>query len=263
MKNETRDLLLEIARCPNIDLCYKGSSCVCNEIVRTQNSDKEKYQLPEPWNGKLETAKILVVSSNPSFSDDEDFPQMDWDDEKIIDFFDNRFNGIYTHVTKDNKVSVNNLDGTHGKAVTHWGYIRNRIAELLYNNCDALVKHGEDYCLTEVVHCKSEKEAGLNSLNISECYNKYFDRIMRLSNCKIVIIIGVTAFKALSASGIKISEGLLGNGNDKIYCEEIELESGVKKIFTYLDPINARKRQLKSFTKFPKEELDKIKNVLL
>ncbi|KNY27871.1 hypothetical protein [Pseudobacteroides cellulosolvens] len=262
MIKEARELLLNIARCQNVELYYKHSKCVCSEIIKTQNRKKEKFVLPEPWNGNLETAKVLVISSNPSFSDNEIFPKMDWHDEKIIDFFNNRFSSNYTYISKYNRVSIINLDGTHGKAEPFWGYIRNRIAELLYNNCSKLVKHGEDYCLTEIVHCKSKNENGLNCLTISECYNKYFNKIISLSNCKVVIIVGNKAFKTLITSGIKISEALLGEDDKKIYSEEVELENGNKKLFTYLDA-PASGKPLKSFNKFPKEELEKIKNILL
>ena len=262
MKKETRDLLLEIVRCPNIDACYKESGCVCNDIVKVQKCERENFSVPEPWNGDLENAKILFVSSNPSFNESENYPEMKWDDEKIIEFFDGRFNGKYTDVRKDNKVCVRNVDGANGKAEPYWGYIRNRTAELLYNNCEDMVKHGEDYCLTEVVHCKSKNEKGLNSSVISECYNKYFNRLVRLSNCKVIIIVGNKAFRTLTASGIKISEELLRKGDKKIYSEEVELENGVKKLFTYLDA-PAAGEPLKSFMKFPPEEFEKIKSILL
>lgn len=262
MKQETRDLLLEIAKCPNIDECYKEASCVCNEIVKTQVRDKEKFAVPEPWNGDLENAKILFVSSNPSFNESENYPEMNWNDEEIIEFFDGRFSGKYTNIRKDNKVCVKNVDGTSGKAEPFWGAIRKRTAELLYDGREKEVKHGKDYCLTEVVHCKSKNEKGLDSTVISECYNKYFNKLVKLSDCKVVVVLGHKAFRALAASGIKISEELLGKEDKKIYCEEIELEHGVRKLFTYLDH-PAAGEPLKSFTKFPKEELDKIKNVLL
>jgi hypothetical protein len=88
------DLLLEIARCPNFRACLANPEAehACGEIVRSQNvKGRKDFQVPEPWSGHLETAPILFLSSNPSISEDEQYPRLGWGDELIRDFFENRF----------------------------------------------------------------------------------------------------------------------------------------------------------------------------
>jgi len=70
--------LVTIARCPNLAACLDGGvpGHPCAAIVLNQWDGvsreerlgrwREAHQLPEPWDGHLETAPILFVSSNPS-----------------------------------------------------------------------------------------------------------------------------------------------------------------------------------------------------
>ena len=64
-----QDLLLQIARCPNVAHCLSGAgqSHPCSTIVNHQRTlgIHDPY-VPVPWIGHIETAPILFLSSNPS-----------------------------------------------------------------------------------------------------------------------------------------------------------------------------------------------------
>ncbi|MGJ0493228.1 hypothetical protein [Methylobacter sp.] len=76
MNPEVSKLLLEIARCPNVQKCYNESTKYhpCSSIVLTQNVALDAFHLPEPWNGEIDTAPILFISSNPSININEIYP---------------------------------------------------------------------------------------------------------------------------------------------------------------------------------------------
>ena len=90
MTKETKELLLEIATCP-----IKNSFVDCKTIKSVQD-DNETFQCAEAWNGDIENAKILFISSNPSYDKKEteklDNPSPNIQmtkEEELIDFFKN------------------------------------------------------------------------------------------------------------------------------------------------------------------------------
>lgn len=45
-----KKLILDISSCPNLKNC---EDTPCEKIVKSQNNQKNKRQLPEPWSGDL------------------------------------------------------------------------------------------------------------------------------------------------------------------------------------------------------------------
>ena len=82
------NIILEIAKCCEVEKAKLNDSHSCNKIVMSQN---DSFQLPEPWNGHLDNAEILFISSNPSIDPNENYPTASWKDEDIVSFFENRF----------------------------------------------------------------------------------------------------------------------------------------------------------------------------
>lgn len=129
---------------------------------------KETFHAPEPWNGNLEEAEILFVSSNPSFSEYETTPELaelegkevlpkfdspEWPLNKAQEFFEDRFK----HEEYWNK--------TWEGILKYAGYIleKTKSIESINNINDEKKKDiASSIALTEVVHCKSEKEIGVN-----------------------------------------------------------------------------------------------------
>src|SRR2546427_741399 len=97
LRKASMDLLRQITRCPNIQrwIASPQDSNPCSRIISVQDPKHVMslacHQVPEPWSGDLKHAPILFLSSNPSIDEKEEYPLWSWDDEKIEDFFTNRF----------------------------------------------------------------------------------------------------------------------------------------------------------------------------
>lgn len=184
------DLLLRVARCPIVADClaHPHEPHPCREIVLSQGAPSlATHQVPEPWTGHIATAPILFVSSNPSISMDEEYPSGSWDDSDIIEFFEGRFDGDDPRIRGG--IYGRGLDGTYPKRGTSfWIAVRARAAELL--QCPPTP--GEDYVLTEVVHCKSLKEAGVPSA-LRFCAGRYLGEVIAASGARVIVILGTAA----------------------------------------------------------------------
>lgn len=186
------ELLREIVHCPNVEICRTNSqqSHPCAAIVGLQMSkSKEDYQVPELWSGHLEQARILFLSSNPSISETEEYPRGDWLDNKIEDYFVNRFGGGKKEWIKDGIHGLQR-DGSYGKATRFWVAVRKHASDLLEKDIRS-VRPGLDYALTEVVHCKSLEEEGVRQA-FKECAKRYLRRVLELSGARVIVVLGST-----------------------------------------------------------------------
>lgn len=185
MTQSARKLLLAIARNPSpqkvFDKLKKGRNVHANpykayeEIVQHQiNRGIKSMHLPEPWNGHISKAKILFISSNPSIDPNEVFPRKYWADDKIVNFFDNRFKN---HVT--------------GSIPTFWEFIAKNTSWIFpdetekMDTLDILDKY---VAITEVVHCKSEDESYIKGCLTLE--SQFLLPILKEFKGEIVIFVG-------------------------------------------------------------------------
>jgi hypothetical protein len=213
---QERALLLEIARCPNVGLCKQGeATAVCQKIVGVQPGDVSGFQVPEPWSGRLGTARILFVSSNPGISSEGQYPTWSWTDDEIIDFFTNRFGGGRKPWIIDGKRRLNQ-DGRHSGVRPYWNAAWRRAQEILGRPPSP----GIDYALTEIVHCKSKKEQGVTQA-LTECAGRYLRRILRLTEAAVIVSVGKRVREHLTLEfGIDATRGLAGpltiEGRDRL-----------------------------------------------
>ena len=182
----TINLLNDICYCQNF---LNNNQQVCKSINDFQNqfygADSGVRQLPEPWSGDIINAPVLFISSNPSFSENELYPNSAWPVNITRDFFINRFKnrGIEFSWVWNHKVLHKN--GNRGRAVNYWSSIKKRAEEL----CQREVIPGTDYSMTELTHCKSTGQTGvLQALN--ECAQNHISRILKISHAQVIIGIG-------------------------------------------------------------------------
>lgn len=180
-----KKLLEKISSCENIKKCLYGDlQNPCYKIVT--NQDKENFQLPEPWNGDLENAPVIILGSNPSINEEEMYPDLSWNIDEKFEFHSERFSGKWT---KDQKY-VMLKDGSYDtKSVRFWSSVRNRVKEIYPKKEITL---GYDLCMIEIVKCKSRKEYGVKEC-MSECSQKYMNDILNFSNAKVILCLGKVA----------------------------------------------------------------------
>ena len=166
MRSESAKLLIEIAHCPNVQECLESSSDAhpCSRVVLSQGlKPLKEHQIPEPWSGSITKAPLLFLSSNPSISETEIYPRWSCPEEKVRDYFEDRF----SKSIRDGRRTLQR-DGNYSKAVQFWAEVRGRAAELYETQKVTL---GRDYVLSEVVHCKSRENEGVE-LAVKECADR-------------------------------------------------------------------------------------------
>lgn len=80
-----QQLLMEISHC-SVAAEIRSEQCECgpyHKIVKLQSSTS--FQLSEPGSGRLNTAPMLFINSNPSIAELEMYPDDSWESERIID----------------------------------------------------------------------------------------------------------------------------------------------------------------------------------
>ena len=194
----TEGLLMDISNCPN----FGGKEEACKTIINTQEGNADKY-LPVPWQGHIEQAKILFISSNPSPLKNGCLPTDSWfeDSEKIIDFFECRFDPRedsrndkwtedYIHYRRMPEIPIcfADYDKEKGKYVKtnwvrYWAGTKKR-AEVMFNR---KVIPGKDYAITELVHCYSDYQVGVPEAK-NTCGEKYFEAVLALPRSEKVVL---------------------------------------------------------------------------
>lgn len=193
MKQEVQALLLEIARCENVARSRSPDTAhPCSRIVATQPGELATMHVPEPWCGRIESAPILFVSSNPGIADEEEFPTRAWADDDIVDYFAQRFSGGRKPWIVDGRRRLNR-DGSYSKALPYWSNMRERAREILARD----PVPGDDYAITEIVHCKSRREAGVSEA-LDECTRRYLRRVLHVSAARVLVAIGDKAWNHLT-----------------------------------------------------------------
>lgn len=180
-----KKLLEKISTCENIKKCLEGdTSNPCYKIIN--NQEKENFQLPEPWNGDLEKAPVIILGSNPSINENEMYPDSSWNTDEKFQFHSERFSGKWT---KDQKY-VMLKDGSYDtKAVRFWSSVKNRVKEI-YTKDKILL--GDDLCMIEIVKCKSRKEFEVKEC-MFECSERYMNEILQFSNAEVILCLGKIA----------------------------------------------------------------------
>lgn len=241
---ELIELFKKIQYCENIKKYYNGEETDCDEIIKSQGEKEENFQLPEPWNGDIVNAPILIISSNPSFNEKELYPTIKWKEEDRKDFYLNRFQSRWTKEEKYIKLK----DGKYDKNwVRFWSSVKNRAKEIWPKENISL---GKDIALIEVVRCKSKGEKGVEK-SVSNCSKKFLDKTFALSNSKVIICTGKKA-------EIMIKE--FYNLEDKIYLDDTMI-AGRKRDVIFI-PHSSSSKPRKLSILLTEIEIEKIKTKL-
>lgn len=189
-----RQVFNSIARCPNVELCLAGDTHhPCSTIVLSQHAGKADFQSPEPWRGQIDKARILFVGSNPSIGDDR-YARWSSPEEQVWESQHLAFGGG-SHAYIIDGIKTTKADGSPDRVVRYWSSIRARAHELLPHAVP-----GEDYAITEVVHCKSKGEEGVLEA-AHTCYELHMSDVFSVSPAQVVVVLGKFAREAILGPG--------------------------------------------------------------
>jgi hypothetical protein len=200
--DEAQELLLRIARCPQVQAALRGDgSQACAEIVAIQKAGLEDFQLPEPWSGRLATAQLLFLGSNPGYAPDEEYPRWSWSDEEIVDFFENRFGGGRREWVKNGRYTLLRSGEHKERWVRYWAAVRRRAGE-----------------------------RGVASA-LGECVPRYLEALVAASGASVVVSLGKVAGRAVRAKW-SVPAGVAVHGPVEVV--------GRPRLFAFLPHPNAR-----------------------
>ncbi len=180
MNESQKQVALAIIRCLMVDTARKDNSRACYQIINVQQGE---FQLPEPWNGNID-APIMFLSSNPGYDPNEEtvtehWPltsDSKWDEEQALNHFENR---LTMHFKKK--------DGSSKPSPDFFSFLRISASQILGYEANP----DTDYCSTEIVHCKSNDELGVNCA-MMHCANRWLETILNVAGAKVVILVGGT-----------------------------------------------------------------------
>lgn len=208
MENEIKQLMKDIVMCEELD----DLKSECNEITALQREENE-WQVPEPWNGDISKAPVLFLCLNPSINKKELYPLRnsdEWTEDRIIDFFTNRFSNNNGEWVK-NGVRPKKKNGEYvepKKWVRNWVFIKSWYCQLTAKSKQD-VKIGEEYMISDIVHCKSLKGKGVDDTTLKKCSELYLKRLLLVSKAKIIIILGSKAKESIEEELFKGQKQLM------------------------------------------------------
>lgn len=185
-----------------------------------------------------------------------------------MDFFVNRFSNLTSrgygagdepYVSWDKVIQKD--QSLSKKRVSTWSSLRNRTALILGIPVDQ-VSASRNYVMTEVVHCKSQKEQGVTRECISHCGDRWLSQVLDSSVCPagLIVVSGIQAAVALREVFPDIPAGwgppLEGNQNsenERYWPKSIEDLENRTKSGTW--SLNEQSRHTVSREVFGKERL--------
>ena len=184
----TKNLFREILDCPRV----MSASGQCSSIISLQN--RCNFQVPEPWNGDIENAKILILGLNPALDVAELFPSYDcsgawnvmcakgykWTDPVVETFFEDRYSaccppcGLQYADVNANPVKILSKSCVYKTAKNpFWKTVIAYASAVTKSSCAI-----NDLVFSDCIHCKSSNGAGCGISVKNICMKKYFQRVM-------------------------------------------------------------------------------------
>ena len=184
----TKNLFREILDCPRV----MSASGQCSSIILLQN--RCNFQVPEPWNGDIENAKILILGLNPALDVAELFPSYDcsgawnvmcakgykWTDPVVEKFFEKRYSegcpqcGLHYADVNANPVKILSNSCVYKTAKNpFWKTVIAYASAVTKSSCAI-----NDLVFSDCIHCKSSNGAGCGISVKNICMKNYFQRVM-------------------------------------------------------------------------------------
>jgi len=236
----------EISNCSKRNAAMSDLKSPCNKVVCSQLEVEpafENFHRPEPWIGRLSSARVLFISSNPGLSIDqgperEIFPVESWSVEDSAKFFVERFSqkhdpvyATYNHPTEPDFLT-RSFDGEYrsgGKSSKTpqktWSGIHKLATELLDEGCSP----DSDYALTEIVHCKSLMGTGVTEAS-GTCATQWMPKILATSPAKVLVLLGAKVRDNFAIPFLNAPTDFAST-NGSIYSSMSQMERALRDIF--------------------------------
>lgn len=238
-----REVFDSIAYCKNVALCQHGDgSHPYAKIIRSQHVPDNDFQLPEPWRGQIDKARLLFLGSNPSIGDDryalQSSPETQvWESQHLA------FGGGSRPYVIDG-IRTTTAAGSPDRVVRYWSSIRARARELIPG-----AVAGEDYAISEIIHCKSKGEEGVAQA-AETCFAMHMSAVFSLAAAKVVIVLGKVA-----------KEVLIGGVPAPSDPRQLEL-GGRKRMVLFLPHPNARGVKKTLAAHYASPDLEAVKELV-
>jgi hypothetical protein len=157
----------------------------------------------------LAEAPLLFVSSNPGAGSDSspDGQELNAEasDDELLSYEDGAFDDDQRPGIEDGEYP-RDRHGRRGKPVPYWHWVKACANDLL----DRDPIPGRDYALTEVVHCGSLAEFGVQSA-LRTCVTRYLLPVLAASPSVVVVVVGAVARDAFKQYlGLDMATHFLG-----------------------------------------------------
>lgn len=199
-----RQLARDIAYCSELKSASLDSGHPCRTVAN-ESCAGEFRQLPEAWVGNLGTARLMILSSNPTISvegnpakqelfplGDSSSPEIEhpeWPIDRVIDFQLNRFEQQRETPYVLSNTHYLTVAGSRGSTSNKYWTQSFRIGREIFGEEFRMER---DIVLTEVVHCKSKREIGVKDA-VATCSRRYLDRLLGLTVARLIVIAGAQA----------------------------------------------------------------------
>jgi hypothetical protein len=224
-----RRVLLQIARCPSGNPLAPPSAR-CSAVFGAQStSEPAHFHAPEPWRGDLLEAPLLFVSSNPSWSELDDCPRATASDDALIAYYESFDTRRFPDIAVDG-------DSQH---VLFWHALHYHAAWLLERGPGDVIA-GKDFCITELVHCKSKNGTGVKAAGPT-CRDRHFDALMQCAGAQVVVVLGNKAAELLEVDRTR-----------RAVVRELGRQ---RRVLLWLPHPSARQGGMRTFASYPRDEL--------
>ncbi len=189
-----KEIAFRIANCEN----YKNDEkSTCYNFFKYHNNEG-KLHFPEPWNGDIEKARFLIISSNPSYnSKDPGYPSYkvssdEWD-KTAYSYFLNRLNnhGQDNKFWKSIDKWIHWIHGIEGSSILN---TIESIKEYRKSRSNLSNYLNDEICITNICHCKSTRQKFVNKC-VDECVKKHLHNVLSCYHGEYIIVVGSIALR--------------------------------------------------------------------
>jgi uracil-DNA glycosylase len=187
-----KKIAFSIANCDNYN---DNKENICHDFYAHHNP----CHFPEPWNGDIEKARFLVISSNPSYNSGEtEYP-------------------LYKNLTPEswntstyyffmNRLKKHGHSNKFWKAIDKWIHWIHGIEDSsVPNNVESIKEYrksrlnisnylNDEICITNICHCKSTGQQFVYKC-VDECAKKHLQNVLSCFNGEFIIVVGAIALR--------------------------------------------------------------------